>query len=64
LRYLPPYSPDHNPIEQSYAKLKSYLRKHREQTIPALYDRIGQAISNFSPTECTNYFKAAGYAST
>jgi transposase len=63
LRYLPPYSPDLNPIEQSFAKLKSYLRKYREQTIPALYDRIGQAISSFSPIECTNYFKAAGYAS-
>ena len=62
LRYLPPYSPDLNPIEQSFSKLKSYLRKYKEQTIPALYDRIGQAVSNFSQSECSNYFKAAGYA--
>lgn len=64
LRYLPPYSPDLNPIEQSFAKLKSQLRKAKERTIPALYDRIGTAIGTFTPVECQNYFTNAGYAST
>jgi len=63
LRYLPPYSPDLNPIEQSFAKLKSNLRKAKERTIPGLYDRIGQAIALFAPAECKNYFRNAGYAS-
>ena len=61
---LPPYSPDLNPIENSFATLKSHLRKHKERTIPALYDRIGEAIGLISPTQCANYFKNAGYAST
>jgi transposase len=51
LRYLPPYSPDLNPIEQSFAKFKLYLRKHKERTIPALYDRIGRALNTFQPSE-------------
>ena len=63
LRYLPPYSPDLNPIEQSFAKLKAHLRKHKERTVPALYDRIGSAIALFKETECANYFRNAGYAS-
>ena len=64
LRFLPPYSPDLNPIENCFATIKSYLRKHREGTIPALYDRIGAAIDRISQTECANYFRNAGYAST
>lgn len=63
LRYLPSYSPDLNPIEQSFAKLKSHLRKAKARTIPALYDQIGRAITLFAPIECRNYFKNSGYAS-
>lgn len=64
LRYLPPYSPDLNPIENSFATVKAYLRKYKERTVPALYDRIGKAIDRISATECINYFQHAGYAST
>ena len=64
LRYLPPYSPDLNPIEQSFAKLKAHLRKAKERTIPTLYDRIGTILELFPPTECKNYFTDAGYASS
>lgn len=64
LRYLPPYSPDLNPIEQAFAKLKAQLRKTKPRTIPALYDHIGQAIDRFDPAECRNYFKNSGYAPT
>ena len=63
LRYLPPYSPDLNPIEQSFSKLKAHLRKAKERTIPALYDRIGTLLSVFQATECRNYFRNSGYAS-
>lgn len=63
LRYLPPYSPDLNPIEQSFAKLKANLRKAKERTVPALYDRIGAILGLFSQTECQNYFTNAGYGS-
>lgn len=62
LRYLPPYSPDFNPIEQSFAKIKAHLRKAKERTIPALYDRIGYALNTFAFTEFSNYFRNAGYA--
>ena len=62
LRYLPPYSPDLNPIEQSFAKIKSHLRKHKERTVPALYDRIGCALDTFALTEFPNYFRNSGYA--
>ena len=64
LVYLPPYSPDLNPIEQAFAKLKAQLRKTKPRTIPALYDHIGQAIDRFDPAECRNYFKNSGYAPT
>ena len=63
LRLLPAYSPDLNPIEQSFAKLKSQLRKAGERSIPALWDRIGTVLRDFSPDECNNYFKHAGYGS-
>lgn len=62
LIYLPPYSPDLNPIEQSFAKLKAHLRKAKECTVPALYDRIGQALHTFEASEFPNYFRNSGYA--
>ena len=61
LRYLPPYSPDFNPIEQAFAKLKAFLRKAAARTIPDLWDAITQAIQTFPPDECVNYFAHAGY---
>jgi transposase len=54
LRYLPPYSPDLNPIEQSFAKIKTHLRKAKERTIPALYERIGRALETFQSREFLN----------
>src|SRR6266536_1656660 len=64
LVYLPPYSPDFNPIEQFFAKLKALLRKAAERSVDALWDRIGQPLDAFSPEECGNYLRHAGYAST
>jgi transposase len=64
LVYLPPYSPDFNPIEQFFAKLKALLRKAAERSIDALWDRIGLLLDAFSPEECRNYLRHAGYAST
>ena len=61
LRYLPPYSPDLNPIEQMFAKLKALLRKAAARTIDALWDTIGALLNAFSPTECTNYLRNSGY---
>jgi transposase len=59
--YLPPYSPDLNPIEQVFAKLKTLLRKAQKRSIDALWHHIGELLDQFSPTECRNYFVAAGY---
>lgn len=64
LLFLPAYSPDLNPIEQVFSKLKTLLRKAEERTIDGLWQRIGKTISAFSPTECSNYFTNAGYPST
>jgi len=61
LLYLPPYSPDFNPIENAFAKLKAMLRKAAERTIDGLWSAIGKIIDTFNPTECANYFAAAGY---
>ena len=61
LLYLPPYSPDFNPIENAFAKFKALLRKAAERTVGALWDRIGILLDAFPPAECANYFKAAGY---
>jgi transposase len=61
LLYLPPYSPDFNPIENAFAKLKALLRKAAERTVGALWDRIGTLLDAFTPAECANYFRAAGY---
>ena len=63
LRYLPPYSPDLNPIENAFAKLKAMLRKAAERTVEATWRRIGALLQSFSPAECANYFTNAGYAS-
>ena len=61
LRYLPPYSPDFNPIENAFAKLKSILRKAAARTIDDLWDVIGSSLPTFTMQECANYFTAAGY---
>jgi transposase len=61
LLYLPPYSPDFNPIENAFAKLKTLLRAKAERTIATLWDTVGAIIDVFTPAECANYFKAAGY---
>lgn len=61
LLFLPPYSPDFNPIENAFAKLKAMLRKAAARTIDELWRAIGQAIDLFTPGECANYFAAAGY---
>jgi transposase len=63
LRYLPAYSPDLNPIEMMFAKLKALLRQAQERSIPSLWDRIGIALDHIRPDECANYFQAAGYTS-
>ena len=61
LFYLPPYSPDFNPIENAVAKLKALLRKAAERTVEGLWTAIGQLIDLFTPKECQNFFAAAGY---
>jgi transposase len=62
LMFLPPYSPDFNPIEQVFAKLKALLRKAEERTVGGLWDRIGKLLDRFQPAECQNYFRHSGYA--
>ena len=61
LLYLPPYSPDFNPIEMAFSKLKALLKKAAARTINDLWQVIGNLIREFKPNECENYFKAAGY---
>lgn len=61
LSFLPPYSPDFNPIENAFSKLKALLRARAERTIPALWDAVGSIIDLFNPAEGANFFKAAGY---
>ena len=61
LRYLPPYSPDFNPIEKAFAKLKALLRKEAARTIDALWSAIGRIIDLITPAECVNMFASAGY---
>lgn len=63
LFFLPPYSPDLNPIEQAFAKLKTLLRKADERTVQATWRRIGSLLDAFPPAECANYLTNAGYAS-
>jgi transposase len=64
LLFLPPYSPDLNPIEQVFAKLKHLLRKAAERSFDAICDRIALLLDRFSPTECANYLRNSGYAAT
>jgi transposase len=61
--FLPPYSPDLNPIEMAFAKLKAHLRRIGARTIDALWRAVGDICGLYSPDECWNYLKAAGYAS-
>jgi transposase len=61
--FLPPYSPDLNPIEQVFAKLKTLLRKAAERTVEATWKRIGTLLRTFTSQECANYLRNAGYAS-
>ena len=61
LLFLPPYSPDFNPIENAFAKLKALLRKAAARTVDELWRVIGRSVDTFTPAECGNYFAAAGY---
>ena len=61
LLFLPPYSPDFNPIEKAFSKLKAHLRKAAERTIHGLWDAIARILDLYSPQECANYFTACGY---
>jgi transposase len=61
LRYLPPYSPDFNPIEQVFAKLKALLRKAAARSLDALWNAVGNLLQNFPAAECAAYFLNAGY---
>jgi transposase len=61
LLFLPPYSPDLNPIEQVFAKLKHLLRKAAKRTVEALWDEIGNLLEHFTPAECANYIQNSGY---
>jgi transposase len=61
LRYLPPDSPDFNPIEKAFAKLKTLLRKEAARTVETLWSAIGRIIDLITPAECINMFASAGY---
>lgn len=61
LMFLPPYSPDFNPIEKSFARLKALLRKAAERTVSGLWELIGRLTDIFHPAECANYFHSCGY---
>jgi transposase len=64
LLYLPPYSPDLNPIEKLFAKLKALLRKAAKRSVEALGNEIGEVLDTISSTECANYFASSGYVYT
>jgi transposase len=61
LRYLPPYSPDMNPIEKAYSKLKAFLRKIAERTVAGLLAALDACVDIFNPAECESYFRGCGY---
>ena len=61
LRYLPAYSPDLNPIEKAFSKLKALARKEEHRTIEALEKFLGDVLDSYSPEECANYFRSCGY---
>ena len=63
LLFLPPYSPDLNPIEQVFAKIKTLLRKAEERSVETVWKRIGTLLDCFKPNECANYLRNSGYAS-
>ena len=62
--HLPPYSPDLNPIEQFFAKLKALLRKAAKRTVEALWTEIGEVLDTITPQECKNYFRSSEYVVT
>jgi transposase len=64
LLYLPPYSPDLNPIELAFSKLKALLRRAAKRTVAELWEFLGQALDAFGPQECVNYFRHCGYTGT
>ena len=64
LVYLPPYSPDLNPIEKFFAKFKALLRKASRRTVDALWTEIGDLLETVTPEECSNYFHSSGYVNT
>jgi transposase len=64
LLYLPPYSPDLNPIEMAFAKFKTLLRAAAARTIDALWQAVADTLDRFSPAECRHYFEHAGYHAT
>jgi len=64
LLFLPPYSPDLNPIENAFAKLKGLLRSAAERTVEGLWSALGRLLDRFSPAECRNYFRHCGYTQT
>ena len=61
LLFLPPYSPDLNPIEMAFSKLKALLRKKAARSFDTLSEALGEICDLFDPTQCRNFFKAAGY---
>jgi len=61
LRFLPPYSPDLNPLEQVFAKLKNLVRTAAPRDVEALWNTIGDSLGRFTPTECANYLAHSGY---
>jgi transposase len=63
LWFLPPYSPDLNPIEQTFAKIKHWMRSAQARTIPDTWRQLGRLVQAIEPNECANYFANAGYAS-
>lgn len=63
LRYLPPYSPDLNPIDQAFARIKHRMRHAQKRTIEDTWRQVGHLVANIEPAECANYFENAGYAS-
>jgi transposase len=64
LLYLPPYSPDFNPIELAFAKLKALLRQAGQRTVEGLWTLLGRLLDQFAPDECQNYFRHCGYFAT
>ena len=61
LRFLPPYSPNFNPIEKAFSRLNAMLRKAGERIVSGLWDLIGRFVDIFQPAECANYFRSCGY---